>query len=141
MSTDQPDRSEDTPRLREHPSRRFDAPARVVDLSECYEELLGEKHKAVDGHRQYTLQRRGALTVILFHFEAGSRIPEHVVDGGVTIHVLDGEIEVKTDDGLHRVKKEQILILDAGVDHDVHALTEARMLLTIQLNPRKKKAD
>lgn len=138
MSTED---SQDSPRLRPHPAQRFDSPARVIDLAACAEELLSESRKPIDGHRQYTLGRRGALTVILFHFEAGSRLPEHVVDGGVTIHVLDGELHVTTEQETHVVKSNQVLILDAGVDHDAHAITETRMLLTVQLNPRKSRAD
>jgi quercetin dioxygenase-like cupin family protein len=122
--------------LRPHPARRFAARERKIDLSECYEQLLGEDHEPVDGHRQYTLGHRGALTVILYHFNEGSRIPEHVVQGEVTIHVLEGELEVATAEQVHRLRGDQLLILEAGVEHDVHALAETRMLLTVQLNHR-----
>lgn len=130
-------KTEESNRLRTHPAERFADAERIIDLGECFETLLGEDHKAVDGHRQYTLSRRAAMTVILFHFEKGSRIPDHKVRGEVTIHVLDGELEVETPTEKHHIKTDQLLVLKGGVEHDVHALTEARMLLTIQLTPKK----
>lgn len=133
MSTKKPANAD---RLRAHPAERFADSQRIIDLAKCYETLLEEDHKAVDGHRQYTLSRNDALTVILFHFEKDSRIPEHQVRGEVTIHVLDGQLEVETPDQLHRLKSDQLLVLKAGVKHDVHALGETRMLLTVQLKPK-----
>lgn len=130
MSSDKTPRSD---RLRTHPAERFADDEQIIDLGQCYQTLLGEDHKAVDGHRQYTLSRRGSLTVILFHFNEGSRIPEHTVHGGVTIHVLDGELEIKTPSQTHILKTDQLLALNGGVKHDVYARAETRMLLTIEL--------
>lgn len=130
------DKMPQSDRLRTHPAERFADAEQIVDLGECYETLLGEDHKAVDGHRQYTISRHDALTVILFHFNKGSRIPEHTVRGGVTIHVLDGELEIETASEKHTLKTDQLLVLKGGVKHDVHALAETRMLLTIQLKPK-----
>jgi len=133
MSSDKTPQSD---RLRTHPAERFADDEQIIDLDKCYQTLLGEDHKAVDGHRQYTLSRRGSLTVILFHFNKGSRIPEHTVRGGVTIHVLEGELEIETAAQKHILKADQLLVLKGGVEHDVHALAETRMLLTIQLSPK-----
>ncbi|AWV89397.1 cupin domain-containing protein [Bradymonas sediminis] len=131
-------RSEPSERLRAHPAERFADDERILDLAQCTQTLLSEDHKAVDGHRQYTLSRSDTHTTILFHFEKGSRIPEHMVRGDVSIHVLDGQLEVETPSQTHRLKAEQILVLAAGVKHDVHALSETRMLLTVQLTPKQK---
>src|SRR5690554_6874449 len=105
-------------RLRARPAERFADDEQIVDLGECYETLLGENHKAVDGHRQYAISRHDSLTVILFHFNKGSRIPDHTVRGAVTIHVLDGELEVETATQKHVLKADQLLVLKGGVGHD-----------------------
>jgi len=120
-------------RLREHPATRFAPSERKLDLDECFANLLAEPHDDTDGHRQIAIARQGHLTVILFHFQKGSAIPEHLVDGAVTIHVLDGALEVTTDEEEHRLESGQLLILAPRVVHDVRAAAETRMLLTVHL--------
>lgn len=127
-------------RLRQHPAKRFAPAERKIDLEDSYEELLNEAHEATDGHRQITIAHHDSLTVTLFHFEEGSKLPEHVVDGAVTIHVLDGDIEVETDEEVHRLEDDQILILAPKVEHDVRALEETRMLLTVHLHRKSERS-
>lgn len=121
-------------RLRPHPVERFAPTERKLDLEDCFDDLLEEPHEAVDGHRQITIARHDSLTLIVFYFQEGSRIPEHVVDGAVTIHVLDGELEVETAEEVHHLEDDQLLILAAGVQHDMRALEDTRMLLTVHLD-------
>jgi quercetin dioxygenase-like cupin family protein len=136
MSTE----SRDDGRLREHPAKRFAPRERKIDLGECYDDLLGEPHDATDGHRQITLAHHDSLTLTLFHFEEGSQLPEHVVEGAVTIHVLDGEVEIETDDEVHHLEDDQILVLAPKVKHDLRALDETRMLLTVHLARKKERS-
>lgn len=118
-------------RLREHPRERFAPAERLLDLEEAFDELLDEAHEPVDGHRQITVAHRKGLTVVLFHFEEGGHMPDHEVDAEVTIHVLEGELAIDTEENRHRVGSGQMLILEPGVEHDVEARAESRMLLTI----------
>lgn len=120
-------------RLREHPQKRFADPERKVDLNDCTRELLDEPHRGTDGHRQIAIARQAEVTLILFHFREGSAIPEHVVDGPVTIHVLDGKLDVATESEVHTLSKDQLLFLAPGIVHDVTAHEESRMLLTVHL--------
>ena len=121
-------------RLREHPAKRFAPRERKIDIDDCYDDLIGEPHEATDGHRQITIAHHDSLTLTLFHFSEGSRLPEHQVDGAVTIQVLEGELEVSTDDNTHHLDEGQLVILGPKVEHDVHALAESRMLLTVHLH-------
>lgn len=125
--------SAEVDRLREHPAKRFAPSERKLDLDQCFEDLLAEPHEGTDGHRQIAIARQGHLTVLLFHFEEGGAIPEHVVEGAVTIHVLNGVLEVATENDVHALEQGQMLILAPGVVHDVQALEETRMLLTVHL--------
>ncbi|MFP4598418.1 MAG: cupin domain-containing protein [Persicimonas sp.] len=136
MSTDQ-NRQE---RLRPHPALRFAEPERKLDLADCFEDLLDEPHDATEGHRQITIARHGSQTLTLFHFTEGSRLPEHKVDGAVTIHVLDGELEVETDEEVHRLGEGQLLMLAPGIEHDVRAQEESRMLLTVHLMRQEERS-
>lgn len=127
-------------RLRQHPAKRFAPSERKFDIEECYDELLSEPHEATDGHRQITLAHHDSLTLILFHFEEGSRLPEHVVEGAVTIHILEGEVEVETKEEVHHLEDDQILVLAPKVEHDFRALEETRMLLTVHLARKEERS-
>ena len=127
-------------RLRQHPAKRFAPRERRFDIEECYDELLSEPHEPTDGHRQITLAHHDSLTLILFHFEAGSSLPEHVVEGAVTIHILEGDVEIETDDEVHHLEDDQILVLAPKVKHDFRALDETRMLLTVHLARKKERS-
>lgn len=126
-------------RLRPHPTVRFAPPERKIDLDRCYDELIEEHHNAVDGHRQITIAHNDAMTLTFFHFEEGGCMPEHVVDGAVTIYVLDGYLEVETDEEIHHLEDDQLLILAPNVEHDVRAVEDSRMLLTVYLNRKEER--
>ncbi len=127
-------------RLRQHPAIRFAPPERKIDLDECFEDLIEEPHEATDGHRQITIAHHDSLTLTLFHFEEGSRLPEHAVEGTVTIHVLDGDVEVETDEEIHRLEDNQVLILAPHIEHDVRALEETRLLVTVHLQRKHERS-
>lgn len=121
-------------RLREHPRERFASPERIIDLDDCFQRLLEESHDPIDGHRQITIARQNDLTLVAFHFEPRALIPDHLVEGQVTIHVWSGTLLVRTSDQTHRVETGQLLVLAPGVPHDLRALCETRMLLTVYLD-------
>jgi quercetin dioxygenase-like cupin family protein len=124
----------DDGRLRTHPAQRFAPTERKVDIEESFDELLGEAHESTRGHRQITIAHHGSMTLTLFFFEEGSSLPAHKVDGPVTIHVLDGHLEVETADACHQLEDSQVLVLKPGVEHDVRAIEETEMLLTVHLD-------
>jgi quercetin dioxygenase-like cupin family protein len=127
-------------RLRQHPAKRFAPSERKFDLEECYDELLSEPHEPTDGHRQITLAHHESLTLILFHFEEGSSLPEHVVEGAVTIHILEGEVEIETKEEVHHLEDDQVLVLAPKVKHDFRAVEETRMLLTVHLARKQERS-
>ena len=126
--------SEQKERLREHPRERFAPAERLLSLDEQFDELVGEPHEPVDGHRQITVAHRKGLSLVLFHFEPDGHIPDHVVDGEVTLHVLSGHPEIETAEQTHRLEGGQMLILGPGVRHDVEALAETKMLMTVAVD-------
>jgi quercetin dioxygenase-like cupin family protein len=122
-------------RLREHPRKRFSEPERLLDLDDAFDDLLSEDHGPVDGHRQIAIAHRRGMTLVLFYFEEGGQMPDHEVDGAVTIHLLDGDLEIHTDEREHHLQSGQMLILNPGVTHEVKAHRESKMLLTIGVEP------
>ncbi|MFB6372307.1 MAG: cupin domain-containing protein [Bradymonadaceae bacterium] len=118
-------------RLREHPRDRFAPAERLIDLDEQFDDLLSEPHGAVEGHRQIALAHRKGMRLVLMHFEEGGHVPDHQVDGAVTIHVLEGDLDISTSENDHRVNSGQMLMLKPGVNHEIEARTASKMLMTV----------
>jgi quercetin dioxygenase-like cupin family protein len=125
------------PRLREAPAARFSGPQHAFDLLQLSAHLLNEAHVGANGHRQMTIFRHDATTMVLFAFEAGGALANHHVNGLVTIHALDGAltVEVQSEAGwqTHNLRAQGILVLSPGVLHNVMAHEASRMLLTVHL--------
>ena len=120
-------------RLRQHPDPRFAGPVHQFDLAEAAERLRQESRAGESGHRQATLYKSGTMTVALFLFAHLTRLPPHRANGVVTIQVLDGHLQVSADGKAHDLHAGQMLVLARGVEHDVVAREESRMLLTVNL--------
>jgi len=130
-------------RLRESPASRFEGPQHFFDLLDLSAHLLNEAHVGANGHRQMTLLRHDATTIMLVAFEAGGEMANHQANGLVTIHVLDGalRVEAQTQAGeagasglqTHDLQAQQVLVLAPGVIHSVSAHESSRMLLTVHM--------
>jgi quercetin dioxygenase-like cupin family protein len=126
-------------RLRESPAARFDGPQHFFDLAELSTHLLQEAHAGVSGHRQMTIFRHDATTMMLVAFEAGGAMTTHQANGLVTIHVLQGalRIEAQSEDETewhtHDLQVQQVLVLAPGVLHSVSSPAPSQMLLTVHL--------
>jgi quercetin dioxygenase-like cupin family protein len=121
------------PRLRQRPADRFAGSEHVFELAEIAERLRHEPHPATEGHRQMTIFSDGPVSLVLFDFERGGRLVDHVADGLVTIHVVAGRIAVRTQERSHELPAGSLLVLAPGVAHDLHALEPSQVLLTVDL--------
>jgi quercetin dioxygenase-like cupin family protein len=128
-------------RLRERPSRRFAAEERRFNLEDVARKLKSEDSASTQGHRQIALYRHGPTTVALFLFERGRGLHEHRAEGFVTIHCVAGHLSVTTPAAAHDLPAGTLLTLAPNVPHDVNALEESRMLLTVALETRDDGAD
>lgn len=118
-------------RSRPHPAMRFSPPEDRVDLNAEIKALLEEPGSGQHGHRQKALFHHGPATLALYAFEAGSKLPNHVVDGSVIIQVLQGRLVVATENARHELSAGDLLRLAPGVVHDVEAVDQSQMLLTV----------
>jgi quercetin dioxygenase-like cupin family protein len=128
-------------RLREAPAERFAAPEHLFDLNALGEQLRGEPRGARDGHRQMTIYRHGAVTMVLFDFEAGGQLHDHKANGLVTIHALQGALSVRTPQETYELASGVLVVLKPGIPHSVQAREAARMLLTVHLEGGKEDRD
>lgn len=119
------------PRSRPRPADRFAVAEDQVDLNQAAEQLWNEPNAGQHGHRQMALFHHGPATVALYCFEPGAALPDHSVDGPVTIQVLTGQLTVKTEQGRYELAAGHLLRLAPGVRHDVEAQQRSEMLLTV----------
>jgi quercetin dioxygenase-like cupin family protein len=66
---------------------------------------------------------------------AGHGMPEHQVAGAVTIHCLEGRAIVSTPSRRSELQAGQLVMLEGGERHDVQAVTDSSLLVTIVLQP------
>ena len=125
--------SEQPERLRQHPRERFEPTQHLLDLGKATANLLAEPKSGDRAQRQQTLYRHGPVTVALFVFDRGAKMPQHVAEGVVTVHVLEGRLKMSAEGQTHDMTAGRILVLAPGVRHDVFAEEPTRMLLTVCL--------
>ena len=88
---------------------------------------LLERH----GRNARTLVKEGPLRVTLVKVRAGGVIAAHRADGPITVHVLDGDIQFRVNGREHRLGAGDVLVVDAGLLHDVSSERGGTFLLTI----------
>lgn len=120
-------------RLRQAPVERFAGAEHTFDLAREVERLRAEPHPGKDGHRQIVLFRRDPVSLLLFAFDAGGGLSDHLAEGVVTIQVLSGSAEITTPDATHVLRAGHVLVLRPGVLHDLLAPEPTDVLVTIHL--------
>ena len=123
----------DAERMREHPTSRFGGETHAYNLAEELQILRDEPRPAGGHHRQITMVQRGMVTQVLFSFDAGAELPTHAAHGVVIIQALEGRLMVLANDRDHELLPGCMLVLNTDMPHDVRALEESAMLLTVHL--------
>jgi len=111
------------------PRQRFDLNRVTARLKVGFELKAGHA-----GHRQEALYKLGPTTMALYLFAQRARLPPHRAKGVVIIQVLDGRLEISAEGDVHDLRAGQLLVLASGVEHDVVAKEESRMLLIVHLD-------
>lgn len=83
------------------------------------------------GHYAKTLFKKSDLRVVLVSTEAAARLKEHHADGAISVQVLKGSIRFTTQGESHDLWPGNVLMLGASIKHEVEALEESTLLLTI----------
>lgn len=107
------------------------APFEVVHLAAAAEELRqGETWKDT-GHNAKTLLRGPDLRLVLISMKACDRIREHKTGERVTIHTVSGHVRVHVAKGTLDLPVNTMVILEPSLEHDVEALVDSSILMTI----------
>ena len=83
------------------------------------------------GQNAKTLVKYDRLRIVLIALRAGSKIPEHQTEGHISIQTVVGHIRVRAQGRSFELRSGGLLALDQGLPHDVEALEESALLLTI----------
>ncbi len=83
------------------------------------------------GQNARTLIKYDDFRVVLIVLAGKARMPEHKTEGRISISVLSGHTQVTASGRTFSLRAGGLLALDHGVSHDVHALEESALLLTI----------
>jgi quercetin dioxygenase-like cupin family protein len=90
------------------------------------------------GQNARTLFKYDDLRVVLIALAADTRMREHKAEGRISIQVLSGHLELRATGRTFSLRAGGVLALDRGVSHDVHALEESALLLTIAWPGRRE---
>jgi len=101
----------------------LDLPA---ELSRLHEETTWST-----GQNARTLIKYDTLRVVLVALKAGKSLEEHRTEGRISVQVLSGHVEIKASGRTFNLRAGGLLALDRNQPHDVRALQESAVLLTI----------
>lgn len=103
----------------------------TFELATIDRELREEDAYEREGHTARTLVREPDLRIVLLVLEAGARVPEHRAQATASIHVVSGQVRLRLPDRLVDLTAGQLLVLEEGLTHDVEAVVESAVLLTL----------
>jgi len=112
-------------------NRSLSGPMLTFDLRQQTEELRGEDAYGRSGRAGRTLAKAGRLRLVLVAMAPGNAIGTHQADSPMTVHVISGHIRYRAADGEHELRDGEVLFFGPGDAHDIRALQESSLLLTL----------
>ena len=103
----------------------------LFDFDTICRELRAEEQYAREGQASRTLIRSSDLRIVVVALAAGETISEHHAKVTVSVQTLSGRIRLQLPERSVDVPAGQILVMEAGLAHDVHAESDSAFLLTL----------
>ena len=103
----------------------------TFDLAAVARELRTEEPYLREGQTARTLIRTPDLRVVVVALTAGKTISEHHANVTASVQTLSGHIRLQLPDQRVDVPEGQLLVLGAGLSHDVSAEADSIFLLTL----------
>lgn len=111
-------------------NRKIDGAVLVRHLKRD-EQMIDQGLVARHGRSARTLVKDGPLRLTLIAIAANGGMPSHKADGPVSIHLLEGDVVLSADGSEYALVPGEVLVLDAGVQHDVRSTGGCMLLLTV----------
>lgn len=103
----------------------------AFDLQRIAEELRAEGAYAREGHTARTLVHTPDLRIVVVVLKAGDTISEHHANVTASVQTVSGQIRLQLPDRAVELSVGHVLVLGAGLRHDVHAVLDSTFLLTL----------
>jgi quercetin dioxygenase-like cupin family protein len=115
-------------------------PLLQIDLERELQQLRREDSwQRETGRSSKTLAKYPDFRIVLILMKGGTRMRQHRAEGRISIQQLKGQVCIHLADRKVNMSAGHLLVLDCGVLHDVEALEESALLLTISW--RREKSD
>jgi quercetin dioxygenase-like cupin family protein len=101
------------------------------DLADVARALRAEEPYLRDGQSSRTLIRSPDLRIVLVALERGKTLAEHHANATASIQTRSGHIRLRLPERSVEVSEGQLLVMGAGLPHDVYAETDSTFLLTL----------
>lgn len=111
--------------------REIHDPMLRIDLDKEMELLCLEDRWAESGHNAKALLKHDELRIVLVALRAGVKIGEHDTDASVALTMMKGSVRVLVPGGEIVLAKGQILAMRREISHQIEALEDSTLLLTI----------
>ena len=118
-----------TPHRRPHP-QPLDTPYLEFDLAREIEQLHREPEWTT-GQNAKTLAKYDDFRVVLTALRERARMPIHHTQGRISLQTIRGHLQVRGAGRTFELPIGSLLVLDRDLPHDVEALEESALLLTI----------
>jgi quercetin dioxygenase-like cupin family protein len=132
-----------------HPGDGIEALNRLPELAEPQLQIDFERElqqlrredswERETGRSSKTLAKYPDFRIVLILMKSGTRMRQHRAEGRISIQQLMGQALIHLADRKVTLSTGHLLVLDCGVLHDVEALEESALLLTISW--RREKSD
>lgn len=109
----------------------LNAPLLTFDLPMLLAQLKHEDLWRTGKRNAMTLLKGHGLRVVLILMHASITIPSHQAESPLSMQVVEGCLQVRTDSDAVILKKGHMLTFQAGIRHDVEAIEESALLLTL----------
>ena len=91
---------------------------------------LGAQLRQTESHALLKSQQLEVLRIVL---PAGKTRPRHAVPGDITLQCLEGSAEFVAEGQRQRMQAQDFVYLTGGAPHEITALTDCSLLVTIRL--------
>lgn len=122
-----------TEHRRPHP-QSLAAPYLEFDIGREIEQLHHEP-AWTSGQNAKTLFKYDDFRVVLMVLRAHTRVPSHQTEGRISLQTIHGHLQVRAAGRTFDLPVGSLLALDRGLPHDVEAVEESVLLLTIAWRP------
>lgn len=112
-------------------------PIARFDLGSVSDSLRHEEPRPAGGHSARTLIKHADFRIVLMSLEAGANLHEHKVDHSFSLQALTGHVRLQLPNETVDLPAGSMLVLDHGILHDLEALEESTVLLTISWSKKR----